>query len=280
MAEPDPVLGVCSWSLQPTDAADLAAKVTGTGLAHVQLALKPLEWWGRQVKRTVGVLAEAGIGVRSGMMSTVGEDYTDLDTIRRTGGLRPDVHWAANQKLAERTARCASALGLSLVTFHAGFLPHDPADPERTELIGRLQRVADIFADQGVRLGLETGQETAATLLAVLQAVDRPNVGVNFDPANMLLYDMGDPVEALTTLAPHVLQIHVKDAVRTRTPGTWGDEVPAGTGEVDWAAFFGVAADAGLDVDFMIEREAGEQRLDDIVTARELVRSHRDRVAT
>ena len=130
---------------------------------------------------------------------------------------------------------------LELVTFHAGFLPEEPDDPERAKLIGRLRTYCEVFADQGVRLGLETGQETAHTLAGVLADLDHPAVGVNFDPANMILYGMGDPVAALRTLRDHVRQIHVKDALPSSRTGEWGSEVRAGTGGVDWPAFFGVA---------------------------------------
>ena len=87
----------------------------------------------------------------------------------------------------------------------------------------------------------------------------------------MILYDKGDPVLALDQLAPHVFQVHIKDATKTKQPGTWGAEVPAGTGEVDWSAFFACLRRHNLDVDLMIEREAGEERLKDILTARKLV---------
>jgi len=90
----------------------------------------------------------------------------------------------------------------------------------------------------------------------------------------MLLYGMGEPVEALRKLAPHVRQVHIKDARRTKVAGTWGEEVPVGTGEVDWKAFFGVIAERKLSVDLMIEREAGTDRCGDIALARKLVETH------
>jgi sugar phosphate isomerase/epimerase len=68
-----------------------------------------------------------------------------------------------------------------------------------------------------------------------------------------------------------VLQIHVKDAIATKTPGTWGEEVCAGTGQVDWKAFFSVVRERNLHVDWMIEREAGGKRLDDMRAARKLL---------
>ncbi len=267
-------LGVCSWSLQPTSPDDLARKATAAGVLAVQLDLEPLRRgdWDADVTRQR--LGGARVAVLSGMMSMAGEDYATLDTIRATGGLRPDATWPDNRAAARECALLARRLDLDLVSFHAGFLPHDAHDPERAVLLDRLREVVDVFADEGVHVALETGQESADTLLAVLDELDRPTAGVNFDPANMILYGMGEPVDALRALAPHVRQIHVKDARRTERPGTWGTEVPAGTGEVDWPSFFGVVRERLPGVDLVIEREAGEQRVEDVRVARDLVQRH------
>ena len=263
-------IGVCSWSLQAQTPAELAERARATGVRFVQLALDPLRTGHWDVAETVATLKEAGLSVRSGMMGTKGEDYSSLATIAATGGVRPDRHWNENHAAAQANAAVAARLGVDLISFHAGFLPEEPG-AERTKLVDRLRAVIDAFAEHGVRTAFETGQETAATLAAVLDEIDRPTVGVNFDPANMILYDKGDPIDALSELAPRVFQVHVKDATRTTTPGEWGREVVAGTGEVDWDAFFGVLRDRGLAVDLMIEREAGDDRVGDIRVARELV---------
>ncbi|MCC6271372.1 MAG: sugar phosphate isomerase/epimerase, partial [Microbacteriaceae bacterium] len=235
------------------------------------LALDPLRedpaGWGR----TPELLQQAGISIVSGMFGCVGEDYTTLDTIRVTGGIAPDGTWPQNWKNIQATAQLAQRLGLKLVTFHAGFLPHETGDPNFARLKQRLAQTADIFQIRGIALGLETGQETAAALCAFLRELNKPNVGVNFDPANMILYDKGNPIEALRTLGPWIRQVHIKDARRTKIPGTWGEEVVAGTGEVDWRAFFATLSEVGFTADLCIEREAGLQRVADIRAARKMV---------
>jgi len=266
----EPRLGVCSWSLRPDSPRQLAERVSAAGLDCLQLALDPLRTGAWSLAETRAALEDAGLEVRSGMMGTEGEDYSTLATIKETGGVRPDRHWEANRSAASANARLARELGLDLITFHAGFLPEEPG-PERTKLVARLREIVDRFAEHGVRAAFETGQEDAPTLLGFLEELERPAAGVNFDPANMILYGMGEPVEALATLAPWVRQIHVKDARRAATRGAWGEEVPAGTGEVSWPDFFRVVRSAGLAVDLMIEREAGEDRVGDIRRARALV---------
>jgi len=266
-------LGVCSWSLQPASPEELVERIRTLGLDGVQLALDPLRTGEWSTQRTTLLLQEAGIGVRSGMMGTLGEDYSTLASIKRTGGVVPDEHWEANLAAAGANARLAEQLKLDLVSLHAGFLPEEPGE-QRDTLIERLRAVAGCFAEHGIRTAFETGQEHATTLLEFLAELDHPKVGVNFDPANMILYDKGDPIEALEALAPYVFQIHIKDARRTHTPGTWGSEETVGTGEVDWRAFFSVLRRIGLDCDLMIEREAGTDRSGDIATARRLVEEH------
>jgi L-ribulose-5-phosphate 3-epimerase len=273
---------VCSWSLRPTSSRALVAACGDAGIDAVQLALDPLRDGRWKLAETRRTLTDAGIAIVSGMMSTEGEDYTSLDTIRRTGGLRPVRHWETNAENARVNAENAAALGIGLVTLHAGFLPEsdeDEDDSERATMLERLDTIATIFAESGVRLGLETGQETAKCLIGVLDELGRTDVGVNFDPANMVLYGMGDPISALEKLGSRVLQVHVKDAEWTTEPGTWGTEVPAGTGAVDWSRFFDLVAAQDATIDVVIEREAGEERVEDVARARELIEQHSSRVS-
>ena len=267
----DKRLAVCSWSLQPASPQDLITKLQATGVHRVQLALDPLretpEAWGK----TPDLFRQSGLTVVSGMFGCVGEDYSTLDTIRVTGGLAPDATWEQNRANIRATATLAQQLGLKLLTFHAGFLPHDEKDPSFDKMLRRLTETADVFKAANILLGLETGQETAPDLLRLLQKLNRKNVGVNFDPANMILYDKGDPIAALRTLGPWIRQVHIKDARRTKVPGTWGEEVTVGTGEVDWKAFFATLRELNYTGDFVIEREAGAQRVADIRTAKGVV---------
>ncbi len=270
-----PRLGVCSWSLQPTSPPDLAAKVADCGLNAIQLALDPIRTGQWDEAETVRTLAAADITILSGMMTTESEDYSTLDTIKATGGIRPDTTWPTNLAAANANADLAARLGLPLVTLHAGFLPHDAANPERTKMLDRLAQLIEVFAARNIRLAFETGQESADTLLDVLADLPPSTLpaGVNFDPANMILYNMGDPIAALQSLAPHVTQLHIKDATPTESPGTWGTEVAVGTGAVDWDAFFTAYRNTGLSCDMVIEREAGGSRIADVRSAAALARA-------
>lgn len=264
-------LAVCSWSLHPTSAADLVGKVKQCGVSAVQLAVDPIRLGHWDLAETERALREAEIAVVSAMMGTEGEDYTTLESIARTGGIRPDETWEANLAHAKRNAEICAALGLKLITLHAGFLPHERNDPERGKLLTRLRTLADVFATRSVAIAFETGQESAATLLEVLKELNHASIGVNFDPANMILYNMGEPLEAVKVLAPYVRQVHIKDATYTTVPGTWGAEVPVGSGRVPWPEFIEFVKQSLPGVNLCIEREAGDQRIADIRTAADLI---------
>ena len=267
-------LGVCSWSLQPEGAAELVEQVRALGLGKIQLALDPIRERPERWQDLEARLTDAGIGLPSGQFGAVGEDYTSPQTIRATGGVVPDDHWSANQANLEASLDLAERFGLTVLTTHAGFIPPDRQDPVFDKLVGRIQHLADRIGQRlGGRLLLETGQETAASLEQFLAALGRDNVGVNFDPANLLLYAMGDPAASLRRLLPHLGQFHVKDATPPAEAGQWGEEVPAGQGEVDWDAIFNILHDADYAGDLIIEREAGNQRAVDIAAARDLVES-------
>ncbi len=265
-------IGVCSWSLRPESPGDLAAKVRACGLKAVQLALDPIrrnEWDEVEVREA---LDEEGIAILSGMMAMEGEDYSTLESIRATGGVRPAETAERNLEAAKENAAIAQRMGLSLVTFHAGCVPEDAADPLHDAMLTRLRDICGAFGDEGVSVAFETGQDSPATLIGVLDALDDLGVGVNFDPANMLLYGSADPIEALRQLAKWVKQAHIKDAKRSAAPGQWGEEVAAGKGEVDWPRFFEALRERAPGVDLVIERESGESRVEDVALGLQLVR--------
>jgi sugar phosphate isomerase/epimerase len=239
------------------------------GIRYVQLALVPVlddpSW-----QDTATVLRDAGVEIISGMLETVGEDYSSLASIATTGGVSPDETWQATLKRAKNVAQIAAEMKLPLVTMHAGFLPEEQGE-KRSTMIDRLRQLGDLFGAKKIDLAFETGQETGDVLVDVLQELSHPNIGVNFDPANMILYNKGNPVAAMETLSPWIKQIHIKDAVVSEVEGAWGSEVPVGTGDVDWESFLARVPDG---VDLIIEREAGENRISDIRTAITLLKAN------
>ena len=259
-------LALCSWSLQPENPSELLKKTFECDIHSIQLALVPCienEAW----QNAVTTLSEGGLTFASGMFETIGEDYSSLDSIARTGGVRPDETWPSTLERALKVAEFAGSMQLDLVTFHAGFLPEESCT-ERSKMLKRLEILGDVFGNHSVQIALETGQEHARNLDGILEELSHPMIGVNFDPANMILYDKGDPVESIQILSKWVKQVHIKDAIRSSVKGQWGTEVPVGKGEVDWNSFLDGVPE---ETNFVIERESGDNRIEDIKRAKQMI---------
>jgi sugar phosphate isomerase/epimerase len=258
-------IAVCSWSLQPRGMGDLVGKLKEIGLDTVQLGLLELvQLDDKRKHQELGFLRSAQIGFTAGMISFPGEDYTTIDHIRRTGGFVPDDQWPLRRRLAREAARLAQELGIAAVSTHVGFVPV-PDRPGYVVMRDRVRQVAGDFADFGVDLLMETGQEKAEELLEFLNDLSAPNVGINFDPANMILYGAGDPIVAVATLGKHIRHVHAKDGIASDRPGEkWGEEVPFGKGKVNPAAFLDALRGIGYTGPIAIEREAGNDRIGDV----------------
>lgn len=265
-------LGVCSWSYRkPLD--EVAAEMKKIGLKRIHLALQPfLEGGSRHgaaegadaLERVKARLASGEWVLSATMIGFPQEDYSTLDTIRKTGGILPDDVWEANKKIIVAGAKLSAELKAPYLTMHAGFL--DESDPAALKkYTDRVKFIVDTCKSAGVGVAFETGQETATDLAKFLSSV--PGAGVNFDPANMILYAKGNPVEAVRTLAPWIRHIHLKDATLTKKPGTWGTEVPWGDGEVNAQRFLAELKAVGYKGNFAIEREGGDDRTGDIALA-------------
>lgn len=258
-------LAVCSWSLQ-TDVDGIAAAMDQLGLDRVNLALKPAFTsadYLPAVRRRPWTITCMTLGFPQ-------EDYRTLETIRATGGIVPEEHWEANRRRVLEAVAMTAEFDVPYLSMHAGFFHRHQAGYSR--FCERMALLADAAAASGVMLLMETGQETAAELQQFLEELNHPALGVNFDPANMILYGMGNPIEALPALSPWIRHIHIKDAIFTKEPGTWGTEVPWGDGDVGGPAFLHALTAIGYQGTLAIERESGTDRQGDIVRAAERLR--------
>lgn len=256
---PPLALGVCSWSLQVGSIAELKRFLDELGINLAQVACgDPHHASWEEGDSMPEVALASGIQFTGTMLGFPGEDYTTPQTIKATGGFgdpadRPErisrLRWALDRTVA---------LGLTDMMLHAGFLP-EVDDPDRSSLLDTLAQAGQYAQEKGIILAFETGQETADLLRRTLDDLKAPNLKVNFDPANMLLYDMGDPIRAVEILAPDIRSVHVKDARRPTVPGTWGQEVPLGEGEVNIKAFVQTLKKVGYTGPLVVEREVGDQ---------------------
>ena len=190
-----------------------------------------------------------------------GENYADIPTVQRTVGFIPRDTREEREQRTYQVIDFAAAIGVGSFACHIGFVPEDTTHPDYIDVREMVRRVAHHAATNKQTFALETGQEPAHVLQHFLKDVDRPNVGINFDPANMILYGTGDPIEALTVLGPQVVSVHMKDGdwPNPSQPGALGVERPLGQGAVRIPRFVAKLKEIGFRGPLNIEREAENQ---------------------
>jgi L-ribulose-5-phosphate 3-epimerase len=252
-------IGVCSWSLQVHSIPELKGFLERLEVSVVQLACgDPHHAAWEEAESMPAAAKMAGLKISGTMLGFPGEDYTTPQTIQKTGGFGdPATRPERLQRFAWALERTSELKSKDLM-LHAGFLP-EPGNPDRKAFLDTLATVSDMAWTRGITVAFETGQETADLLKLTLDELRAPNLKVNFDPANMLLYDKGDPIRAVEILGPYIRSVHVKDAKRPMTKGNWGEEVPLGQGEVDIRRFVKTLKKVGYQGPLCIEREVGNQ---------------------
>ena len=259
-------IGVCSWSLQVKSVPELKRLLDRLEIGVVQIACgDPHHAAWDEGDQLPEAARKAGFQMTGAMLGFPGEDYTTPQTIQKTGGFgNPATRVERLERLQWALDR-TRALGLGDLMLHAGFIP-EPRDSDRKAFLDTLGKVSALAQAKNITVAFETGQETADLLRLTLDELRCPNLKVNFDPANMLLYDKGDPLRAVEILGPDIRSVHVKDANRPVTPGNWGEEVPLGQGQANIRQFVKTLRKVGYQGALCIEREVGnqEERLRDV----------------
>ncbi len=208
----------------------------------------------------LGRLREAGITLTAVFGGFEGESYADIPTVDRTIGLVPAETRAARTAEMKEISDFARLLDCSVVALHVGVVPHDPRDATYQGVVRVTREVCDHCRSNGQALHLETGQEPAETLLTFIADVERDNLLINFDPANMILYGSGEPIAALRQVSRYVKSVHCKDARWAKHPGQeWGQEVPLGEGEVGMENYLRTLLEIGYRGPLTIEREIPQE---------------------
>lgn len=250
------------------------------GVSTVHLHTPPAEF--RTPERTAEIkdqFDQAGIAITVVFVGFEDDDYTTPEIVVQTVGLVPRDRRA--HRLAETLdiSDFARELGVDAIGMHLGFVPPDPRDPDFAAVVEVTRQVCDRCAANGQRFHLETGQETAAELLSFIQAVERDNLAVNFDPANMILYGAGEPLEALDTVGSYIKSVHCKDASKVRKEGQpWYEDAPLGTGDVGIEDFLRKLHSLGYEGPLTIEREYAPDQAGDIKAALNLLEELRRKI--
>lgn len=208
----------------------------------------------------LGKLESLGIELTAVFGGFEGESYADIPTVSKTVGLVPEETRAERLQEMKEISDFSRLLGCDVIALHLGFVPHDTSDPLYQEVIQVTRELCDHAGQNDQSVHLETGQETADGLLQFIGDMQRDNLFINFDPANMILYGTGQPIEALKKVGQYVKSVHCKDATWSDKPGdTWGCEVPLGEGQVDMKAYLSTLKEIGYSGPLTIEREIPEE---------------------
>lgn len=211
----------------------------------------------------LGQCKDAGITITCVFGGFDGESYANIPTTAETVGLVPESTRAARAKEMKEISDFTKTLGCDTVGMHIGFVPADRNGASYKGLIEVTRDLLDHVAKNGQKLHLETGQESADHLLEFIHDVNRSNLFINFDPANMILYGTGNPIEALKKVGHLVRSVHCKDAKWAAEPvrgKEWGSEVALGEGDVGMETYLRTLKEIGYQGPLTIEREIAHDR--------------------
>lgn len=249
-------------------------RVTHLGLAHCQVcSWEPAQWTPELSGELQQQAQGLGVTMTAFWAGYSGPRVWDFFQGPPTVGLVPASLRARRVEELKRAADFAASLRVPAIVTHVGFLPEDPNHPDFEGTVCALREVAGHAASRGVEFWFETGQETPVTLLRTIEAVGLPNLGVNLDVANLILYGKGNPVDALDVLGRYVRGVHAKDGLYPTNGRELGKETPLGQGKVNFPALLARLAELGYAGSLTIEREVSDQRQEpDIRRGIELLR--------
>jgi L-ribulose-5-phosphate 3-epimerase len=216
--------------------------------------------------------AEHGIEITALWSLTRGPKVWDFHTGPLVIGIVPRAYRWERMTQILAAAAFAQSIGVRHIATHAGFIPENPSDANYREVVAAIQFLAARLADTGQSLLLETGEETPVTLKRTIDDAAARNVGVNFDPANLLMYGTANPLDAVDLLGPHIMGMHAKDGEYPTDGRRLGVEKPLGEGKVDFPRLIEKLKAAGYEGPVTIEREIegpGQKR--DILAAARLL---------
>jgi len=253
--------------------SDKLKRIEDAGFPTMQLVVPPRAWLEAPKRgELVKLIGDSGIRVTSVAAVYTGESYADVAAVRETVGLLPEDTRAGRIADTKRCADFAHEVGAPNVSSHIGYVPEDRADPTYGALVGAVQEICDYLQRRRMNFCLETGQESAEMLRQFIGDVARDNLKVNFDPANMIAYGTGDPVEALEVLAQFLRGVHIKDADWPQGEGQLGSERRLGEGQVGLERFLAKLKQIGYEGPLTVEREIpGEQQMQDFLAAKKLL---------
>jgi L-ribulose-5-phosphate 3-epimerase len=242
------------------------AHVGEFGLKCCQLAnWDPAAWSKFDPKATRAQARAAGVDISCVWAGYPGPAVWNFVEGPATIGLVPEKWRAERVAALKKAADFTAKLGAPAIATHAGFLPESMSDPLYQPTLAALKDVAGHCRKVGIGFWFETGQETPVCLLRFIEEIGLDNLGINLDPANLILYGKGNPIDSLDVFGKYVRNIHAKDGLYPTTGRELGHEVAVGKGCVRFPEFIKKLHKIGFRGELIIEREiSGAQQTKDI----------------
>lgn len=239
--------------------------VTELGMDNCQLVCWDMDLYtDRNAGSIVEAIESSNIRVTTLWAGWPGPKVWDFVDGPQVLGLVPREYRASRLEALKAGARFAVFIGAPSITTHVGFIPENPGDPLYGETLEAVKEIGSYCRDRGLEFWFESGQETPVTLRRIIENTGLDNLGVNLDPANLLMYGKANPVDAVDVLGALVRGVHAKDGDYPTSMRSLGRECPIGKGRVDFRALIAKLTEYGFDGCLTIEREISgpQQRLD------------------
>ena len=216
-------------------------------------------------KRVIRDSREANVRVCAVWAGVPGIGFWNFTQGPVTLGLVPPDERSVKVQALKDWADFASWIGAPAIITHCGFIPENMTDPEFEPVVEAIREVALYCEQLGIDFWFETGQETPIVLLRTIERVGTSNLGINLDPANLIMYGKGNPIDALDVFGRYVRNVHVKDGLCPTNGDELGLEVRVGEGKVNFPLLLSKLRKLGYAGEFIIEREiTGEEQQRDI----------------
>ena len=252
--------------VQLTDRDDLFDGLNELGLKACQLCCWDMDLLTAETAQKVKAQAErSDIHITAVWAGWTGDSVWDFIQGPTTLGLVPMQFRAMRVGQIKLGADFAALIGVRAIITHLGFIPENPSDPQYPGIVTTVREIAQYCRKKGLEFWFESGQETPVTLRRLIEDVDMPNLGINFDTANVVLYGKGNPLDSTEIFGPHIKNLHAKDGLYPTDPRKLGREVPIGQGKADFPSILKTLKEQAFDGEIIIEREiSGPQQIKDI----------------
>lgn len=232
----------------------------------------PSVWTNENAKKIIMAAKENDIEISAFWCGWEGPCIWNFYEGYSTIGLLPTEYRKMRIKNLCDGADFAKKIGVNDVVTHMGFIPENPYDPEFLPMCNAIRKVAEHLEKNGQYLLFETGQETPVAMLRCFEQVNMPNLGVNLDTANLILYGKANPVDALDVIGKYVRNLHVKDGFYPTNGHDLGSMSHLGKGKVDFVKLFTKLKKLGYQTYLTLECELdGMTKIEDVCDDRDYI---------